>query len=307
MNINPSEIKKIALTDPTVLKHMLRNPNYDKRKITGIISQMFKYDVGLEFELFGSLSSISGIKIQGTDKSKDRELINKIMEAKLRVMSYSEDHYHDKSLVQQSDLNEIRIRLRGHLGLVPLCNSLNYMRKMCMIPLNSGGIHIHIDCTKFIKGIDDRNTMARWFESSDIQQRILDIFGGYTGTYNKPGCGVKTKGFYVNISRLDTVEFRIGRLNFDYSTIATWIYKCQLLVKECLHKNKILSIPTTSVNRVNPGNVIINQDCTPDEAESIERIRQELLNTSIRLSNSNSSSGLWNYVTNDGSNFISAV
>lgn len=92
MNISPTEIKKVVLTDPTVLKHMLRNPNYDKHKITGVISQMFKYDVGLEFELFGSLSHLSKIKIKGNDKQKERNAINKNIANILRIVSYSEDH-----------------------------------------------------------------------------------------------------------------------------------------------------------------------------------------------------------------------
>lgn len=241
MNINPAEIKQIVLTDPTVLKHILRNPNYDKRKITGIISQMFKYDVGLEFELFGSLSHLSKIKIRGTDKSKERNDINKNIAKILRIVSYSEDHYHNKSLLEQKDLNELRIRLRGHLGLVPLYNSLNYMRESCMIPKNSGGIHIHVDCNRFLGTNDDRNLLCNWFSKPEVQNRVLDIFGGYEGTYNKPGCKVRTKGYYVNISRLDTVEFRIGKLTFDYPIIANWIYKCQQLVKEGLRQTRILA------------------------------------------------------------------
>ena len=308
VNISPAEIKQIVLTDPTVLKHMLRNPNYDKRKITGIISQMFKYDVGLEFELFGSLSSLSKTKIHSVDKAKDRKIIDTTIARKLRVMSYSEDHYHFKSLIEQRDLNELRIRLRGHLGLVPLWNSLNYMRELCMIPKNSGGIHIHVDCTKYLYSKYDRDTLCEWFNKSDVQDRILAIFGGYDGTYNKPGCKVQTKGYYTNISRLDTVEFRIGKLTFDYSTISTWIYKCQLLVKEGLYQTKL-----AKTDRIKKFETVVNDlygtreylcteddECEPDEA-SREYINMPISNSSgsytVRLTNSDSSITSINEIT----------
>lgn len=172
------------------------------------------------------------------------------------------------------------------------------MRESCMIPKNSGGIHIHVDCTRFLNTSNDRNLLCEWFNRPEIQLRVLNIFGGYEGTYNKPGCKVQTKGYYVNISRLDTVEFRIGKLTFDYPIIANWIYQCQQLVKEGLRQTKVLAktkvvVKTeTVINAQIPTREYLcdeDDECEDEQCEPEPyRANSSSGYTTVRLTNTNS-------------------
>jgi hypothetical protein len=94
-----------------------------------------------------------------------------------------------------------------------------------------GGIHIHINFPE-LKDKKCKDYALDWFDRLSIQRKILQIFGGYKGEYNSKGSST-SKGHYIRVSDLNTIEFRIGRLTYDYKTIIRWIISCSELVREC--------------------------------------------------------------------------
>jgi hypothetical protein len=93
--------------------------------------------------------------------------------------------------------------------------------------------------------------------------KVINIFGGYKGNYNERGCGIGTKHYWINISSKNTIEFRIGSLNFDYKTIIRWIVELSKLVTEAK-----IQVPITDfINKLN--SKLINNLLESDERQVI--------------------------------------
>jgi hypothetical protein len=211
--------------------------------------------VGIEFELSGSFKQGFARKYKMFEKASDL-LDNKIAEfykvkeikcdTPTYVRSYelpnpneinrvvvSNDPFDDEVLpgdplimeVDYDKLTEIRISLENYSQLVGLYRFMQDLNEFCRLH-EGGGIHIHIDMSMFK---DFQNTKKEKEVFNYIRRRIDDIqkiFPKYKGKYNKKKIGLRTKATWLNISRLNTFEFRIAPLTFDYSTLIKWIHDC---------------------------------------------------------------------------------
>jgi hypothetical protein len=127
--------------------------------------------------------------------------------------------------VDYDKLTEIRISLKDYSQLSGLYRFMQDLNEFCRLH-EGGGIHIHIDMSMFK---DFQNTKKEKEVFNYIRRRIDDIqkiFPKYKGKYNKKKIGLRTKATWLNISRLNTFEFRIAPLTFDYSTLIKWIHDC---------------------------------------------------------------------------------
>lgn len=134
----------------------------------------------------------------------------------------------------QSDLfNELRVSISDYTQLSGLYDILKLFKESCYLP-EGGGIHIHIDFSKYSNSSTNRLKSKRWL-TKHISE-VENIFPKYNGTYNKKSVGIEQKGTYVNISRHGTIEFRIAPLTFEYGTLIEWVVKCNKLVTRLIHE-----------------------------------------------------------------------
>jgi len=131
------------------------------------------------------------------------------------------------------DNGEKRFRIpNGIRGLICLHNICIMLPKQCS--LNTGsGIHYHIDCTDvytvthtsaFILANNDWiiNELLNWGTVSDVANYVARC---------------STSRGWVRYSSLNTIEFRVGEMTFDYSLIVTRMFSCTSIVS----KLKLLS------------------------------------------------------------------
>lgn len=147
-------------------------------------------------------------------------------------MSFRQDYceYSDFS-ESNGKLNEIRARFNSFRDLDKLSRFLTLLSNYCKIPNERGGIHIHIDVSSWIDKTCN-NKLKEYLNSNEVQSYILNLANGYSGKYNKRGVGYHTKGYYINISNHNSIEFRIFRLTFSYKEILRILLGLQKLVKK---------------------------------------------------------------------------
>jgi hypothetical protein len=219
------------------------------------------YRIGIEFETFGAVGQYlfpSRVVIDELKKNQDYRLrhgiqkttddeksIDELIRSKLNLVAFREDtHQHtlepplNKVYVEgERDMNEVRISISGYKQLITLWNTLRILNKCLVIPSINGGIHIHVDA-KFVRTAAGRDYAVNWFNQPAILSEVLQIFEGYSGTYNERSASIN-KGNYIRVSDYPTIEFRIGRLTYDYSTLIRYIIKCSELVRKCKHEFQI--------------------------------------------------------------------
>lgn len=143
------------------------------------------------------------------------------------------------TVLAQNDvpIYEIRISLSNYKQLKGLYKFLQDLVKFCKLH-EGGGIHIHIDMSAFKYANTSKEREVQYY----IQRRLNDIdkfFPKYKGKYNKKIVGLRQKGTWVNLSRLDTLEFRTMPLTFDYSTLMEWIVKIVRFRQDVIHYCKL--------------------------------------------------------------------
>jgi len=255
VNTDVREIRYLVYHDPRAFKFMFKNPQEDKRRLSAIIGRMIPYRIGIEFELFGSLVNLSGINKTDRKPNVRKKLsyeksVNKAMIKRFNLVDYSEDNYNWKEKDELDGcLNEIRVSFKGTHQLNSLWNICKALNENCKIPSEKGGIHIHIDITELIEKYPNaKEYVGNYFSMKSQLSRIANIFGGYKGTYNKRGCKIENKGYWVNISHKNSVEFRIGALNFNYQTIIRWIISLSKMVTE-VKTNLYNNVPNQKPNQ----------------------------------------------------------
>lgn len=250
MSTSISEISRIVRHNPADLKYLFKSPTEDKKRLTRIISKLVPYRVGVEFETFGAVAQYLYPKdfdiTKGVCISKSHKNYNDLIKNYLRVKSFKEDEhiYHDDNgdelidnphygriSVIDSHLNEVRVSFMGYKQLIPFWNSLKIFKDCLVIPAHKGGIHIHIDAS-FLNSDKAERFAVKWFNRPEILSRVLQIFEGYKGSYNKRGADT-SKGSWIRVTPYNSIEFRIGRLTYDYATIMRWIISCSELVSQC--------------------------------------------------------------------------
>lgn len=227
-SISGSQLNKIEYAiyhDPRLIPTLMRDCSISKGMLYSRLRRAVPHRIGIEFELEGHLGSY--LK---SDPS---------IESYYGVLSYEEDS--DTYVIDQPryvldnreiSLNEIRISIKDFTQLKGLYLLLDEMKLHCKLPAG-GGIHIHVDLSRYIT-VGNRSLIKDYLTKN--LHKLKNIFPKYEGTYNKYKVGSRNKGTYINISRLDTLEFRIAPLTFDYSTLIKWIIGCQKITSEVLRR-----------------------------------------------------------------------
>lgn len=271
------KIKKIDYAiyhDPSLFKTLLNDCSIKRGLLYSRLGRVIPHRVGIEFELLGDLAN-NYIKLHPEIKSKEQ------FARHFNVYKYSEDSFlssgivSDEFVTRPSDLNEIRVSLNHPLQLRGLYRILIEMKRYCENPIG-GGIHIHIDFSKYSS--NDNNRLAAKYIQNHLHE-VEAIFPEYVGTYNKRKVGLQNKGTYVNFSRYNSIEFRIAPLTFDYETLLTWIIKCNKFVSKVINKChlKPISKPTDQCTEELSMNI--------DTVSDLERLDQSVLNNSISTIN----------------------
>lgn len=143
--------------------------------------------------------------------------------------------------------DEQRYRIpNGIVGLICLYNISQQLKINSELNLGSG-VHYHVDCTDCYSLLED-NLLIK---NKDYILKELDTWD-YKGTYNKKGLNLKSSssGAWLRTNQLQTLEFRIGEMTFDYSLLAKRIIHCNKIVK-CV-KDQILVNDNHSITYIEP-------------------------------------------------------
>lgn len=168
--------------------------------------------IGIEFELAGNFSE-GFVK-----KYKVRKLEENILSKFYNLLEVKDDGFNRVIINKEAPIIEIRASLKDYHQLVGLYKFMQDLHEFCKIHEN-GGIHIHIDLPQELHNSDK-------LLQSYITNRLNEVekmFPKYTGEYNKRKVGIVQKQTWVNISRLNTLEFRILPLTFEYNILIQWI------------------------------------------------------------------------------------
>jgi hypothetical protein len=142
----------------------------------------------------------------------------------------------------KENINEHRISILNYTQLSGLFDILEDIKKNCIF--STSGIHIHIDAEDlfnkkpsiFMSDNDYLYKLKLRFEL--YLDKLEDIFGKYTGTFNSKGVGREQKSSWINLryGSYKTIEFRIAPMTFDYETIVKWCIACTKIVNEVKSK-----------------------------------------------------------------------
>jgi hypothetical protein len=133
-----------------------------------------------------------------------------------------------EDVITSHDSHEKRFQLvPGIKGLIGLWNVTLYLKKYCELnPLS--GIHYHVDLGKEygaeeLRIINDLELGVKWLKELESWN--------YKGNYNSRGisCGGHT---WMRFNSLGTIEFRIGEMTFDYSTMVSRILHASSIAGE---------------------------------------------------------------------------
>lgn len=148
------------------------------------------------------------------------------------------------------DNGEQRYRIpNGIPGLICLFNICNQLKIDSLLNFGSG-IHYHIDTTDCFKDLVKTAT-----ENQDWILNELDTWN-YKGDYNKRG--INPFGNWLKFNSLETFEFRIGEMSFDY----------KVLVNRIIHANNIVKRLKDQINIPEPTYPIIEADKILDYLKS---------------------------------------
>lgn len=244
MSIKLKKIREAIYNNPELIPILLKDTSIPKGMIYRELRKAVPCRIGIEFELSGDFAGEFCKKYEVSEFSnkKATKFYN------VKDILCDEPHYIFEEVeatigngitmipvkhVDYDKLVELRISISDFHQLKGLYHFMQDVSEFCRIH-EGGGIHIHVDMSKFFKG-----ESKKMYEVSKYIERHLNevvaIFPKYTGKFNKRKVGVCRKATYLNISRLNTFEFRIAPLTFDYSTLMTWIRNC---IK---FRNKVIS------------------------------------------------------------------
>jgi hypothetical protein len=207
------KIDYVVRHEPNLLPLLFKDKSIKKGLLQSRLKRVLPCRVGIEFELTGNLSA-DYIKDHPEIKTQNQFAHH------FGVFSYSEDNF-DKASSCYRTLNEIRVSVAHPNQLKGLYRIMESMKKYCSIPIG-GGIHIHVDWSDYVSSM---NKLAGIEYVNKHLDEVESIFPKYEGTYNKRRA-YDGKASYVNFSYLNTLEFRIAPLTFEYETLIDWITNC---------------------------------------------------------------------------------
>lgn len=221
------KIKKIDYAlyhEPLLIPQVMRDCSIGKGLLASRLHRVIPRRVGIEFELIGQLGKHY---LDANDKIPCK-LQEKKLADKFGLFAYSEDYLSGDI----NNLNEIRVSINKATQLKGLYNVLEGMKRYCEIP-DGGGIHIHIDFSKYAHG--QLIQLSANYVSNHLDE-VEAIFPKYIGKYNERIVGIHQKATWVNFSMHKSIEFRIAPLTFDYETLLNWIIKCNKFVSNLINK-----------------------------------------------------------------------
>jgi hypothetical protein len=229
-NLQQAQKVKYAVLNAPYLIPQYFKPPYNPVITRGILHKMLNRSCGIEIECFGSLSQMVSENREWDTDTRFKDVINYY-----GIMSYHEDDP-NKPANDDYAFNEHQIRIKDHTQLNGLYELLQDMKKYCR--LNEGsGIHIHMDITDVWavnteQEIKD-NLVKQLNTRLDDIEHIFYPNGKYEAIYNTDRIASMNKGrnWVAVRSCMETVEFRIGPMSFEYSDIVRW----------CVELNKILN------------------------------------------------------------------
>ena len=237
-----ADVKDALTHRPALISHYMRHPHYDRKVTQGILRGMLPLRTSMELECTDSL--LLGLLKEGRlpagslNKSLDikglREFDRKVLFEKIKnlygLFEFNQD-LHNSS----SELTEHRISISGYRQAFGLYSILRDIKRHCRLN-DGGGIHLHVDISMLNF---ERPDELKDFLTSKLDY-VYELFGGYTGTYNKRGVAVECKDKWINIRRkYKSVEFRIGKCTFEYDEIMKWMIGCNSIVKEYCNIKRI--------------------------------------------------------------------
>ncbi len=239
-------VRELVRTNPLLIPHTLKNPDYDSRITHAIMYDLLPFKLGIEIECGGNLVRRKyGLPEWGGE-------FYKLMRDQKDI--YNLDSFTCDTGDGVTDYCEHRIRILGYKQITGLYRILEDMKKYCMINTSSG-IHIHVDFSDcFGENYFSRKGHLGRFERIAIRNRIVKSkekaieefkkylqevveFFQYKGTYSYHRVTDSKLG--VISFREETVEFRCGNCSFDYEKIVSeLIYVSQLCKKVKKHFGK---------------------------------------------------------------------
>lgn len=210
------KIRYAIRNNPLLIGSLMKDTSIKKGLIYSELKKSLPCRIGIEFETGGSFregfcKKYNVGNIPNTDK---------IITDYYKVLSIKCDHLYSSSATDT--IMESRISLSDFRQLKGLYIFLQDIKEFCTLH-EGGGIHIHVDMSSYT--IEDCKLREVKNYINNRLDEVAAIFPPYTGKYNKKRVGVHEKSTWVNISRLNTLEFRIAPLTFDYNTLITWIIK----------------------------------------------------------------------------------
>jgi hypothetical protein len=234
------KIKKIDYAlyhDPSLLPAVVKDCSISRGLINSRFNRVLPRRVGIEFELEGRL--MSNYQVLHPELKTDLSV-----ERHFGIHKFSEDDFDGRPMTEveripithltdpTSRLNEVRISLTNAYQLKGLAKLMTEMKRYCLIP-DGGGIHIHVDFTKYAS--KDNIKIAIGYISKRLDE-VASIFPEYTGTYNNKKVGDHQKATWVNFSYHNTIEFRIAPLTFEYEILLDWIIKVNKFVSKLIDR-----------------------------------------------------------------------
>lgn len=281
------KVRYAIFHNPGMIRTLMKDTSIKKGMIYHELNKILPCRVGIEFELSGNFNKgffsdhpdmMPGelTKYKNACIEQPGGGFTKIENATIRDYYNLKDFSSDlcsSDLCNENYLYEVRVSIDKYKQLSSLHRILGDISKYCNYHQN-GGIHIHVDMTQYLTPSWDSDSELSKLMSRYITRRldeIIKIFPKYTGSYNNKEVGIRRKKTYVNISRLNTLEFRIAPLTFDYTTLITWISGLMKFRRKLITELRLVENydSDSKKNRLNTGQDL-NHSVTVNENEDNE-------------------------------------
>lgn len=243
MSIKLKKVREAIYNNPELIPILLKDTSIPKGMIYRELRKAVPCRIGIEFELsgdfIGEFRKKYGVKeysdkyvtnfykvkeISCDDTCYETEQVSLAIERITDALSNIDHIVIPTKVVDYEKLVEIRVSISDFHQLKGLYRFMQDVSEFCRLH-EGGGIHIHVDMSQYFKTECKKMEEVAKYLTKHLNE-IASIFPKYTGKYNKRKIGIRRKATYLNISRLNTFEFRIAPLTFDYFTLMTWVRDC---------------------------------------------------------------------------------
>jgi hypothetical protein len=233
-------VRDAALYSPSLIPLLYKDSSYDSKITTSILHSLIPRRTSLEIECTGSVYHHWNEYKRLEPLFNLKEFDSDNIWTKSCFINENEYETHTKLT-----FNEHRISLYNYKSLLGLYNLLEIMKQECCINEN-GAVHIHVNFPIKLKFIDKQNNII--FIKNLLRNQldyVENIFGKYKGRYNDKNVYYNTKGAWICIrvkSHDLTIEFRIGKCTFDYTTLVKQMIGCNKIVTNVLQNKDLIKL-----------------------------------------------------------------